>query len=158
MTNKFAIIDFDYDGKKPAASKLPKKFYRWYIKRNLPYSIEEIQIEGADGYRVALAGGLPGEEFTGYIMSEILRDLREAGVRIIKPPAGYSYEFGKIIPAASGFYLLPFLLEKTLKKALKIAGKTIEQAEIAVLDKIPDLTADIIMFPLPSAFTISSGS
>lgn len=153
MGGKFAVLEYadtysDFINNKPLLAAGNKTLLNWYAKTKLPYKSEDMNVFGTEGVRVTLpltaADAEANARHKDDIYGRVLSSLAQTGVRAVKPVKGSKYRYDDIIPAMSGFYILPFTLPEYIRKCAKALNREQSGIEILILDGVKELTADLL--------------
>jgi len=133
--------------------KAPGFMLDWYIRKFNPFTAEDAQILGERGFLVKMPlTALDMRERQEYFNEQAARtlySLRDYGVGIVLPPAMPVNElsearFPDILPIADGRLVFAIFMMQAIEKTLKLTGKSIRTAEIAIIDGNKSITMSVL--------------
>lgn len=139
---KFAKIEYvnsiDEIEMNPLVKKMPQKICDYYIEKANPYTCNEIEIMGAEGYQVKIP--LTLQEAKGnykkneLLIKKTLNDMQRKGrgIEIVVPPE--EIMFPNTIKTSDGKAIFALTLQLAITKILKILGKDIRNTEFLMID------------------------
>lgn len=158
MSGKFAVLHYaeneeEYILDKKLLNVKNERLKDKYVEKNLPLKLSPHTLGGVEGLNVVLplvAGAAERNPALKHdVYARTLRLLRDEGVRAVRAVEGERYHYDAMLPAVSGFYVLPFLLPLFLKNVAKHKEIPLERLEVLILDGIKDLTLDILCVIAP---------